>query len=278
MSGPLRSIVLALAVLPVVCRCGYAEENTLRTTVGIPARIDQIVLPGPELIAKPQTDARAPVVLRVVAAFRHGSDYRYDLEYYGLDPGTYDLRDYLVRKDGTETSGLPPIHVVVSSVLPPGQIEPNQLLPAQSPKLGGYRLWAAIGLVVWALGLLVILFARRRRRAAEEAAAGDVVSLADRLLPLVSDAAAGRLPQSGLAELERLLLAFWRRRLNLEGADPAAAIAALRRHPEAGELLRQLDAWLHRPGPAAEVDVESLLRPYRTIPADDAPANVGQHA
>ena len=28
-------------------------------------------------------------------------DHRYDLVYYGLEPGGYDLRDFLRRKDGS---------------------------------------------------------------------------------------------------------------------------------------------------------------------------------
>ena len=64
--------------------------------------------------------------------------------------------------------------------------------------------------------------------------------------------------------LERLLLAFWRRRCDLAGLEPAAALARLRAHPEAGALLRGTDAWLHQPpGRAETVDVEALLAPYR---------------
>ena len=53
-----------------------------------------------------------------------------------------------------------------------------------------------------------------------------------------------------LAELERTLLVYWERRLNLRDRKPAEAIAELRRHPEAGPLFQQLEAWLHRPGSA----------------------------
>ena len=87
-------------------------------------------------------------------------------------------------------------------------------------------------------------------------------------LPLVEDARLGRLPQERRAELERLLLGVWRQRLQLQGQSAAAAIAAMRAHPEAGALLRQLELWLHAPATDGAVDVDALLRPYADLPAD----------
>ena len=95
------------------------------------------------------------------------------------------------------------------------------------------------------------------------------VTLADRLRPLVDAAVAGNLTQGQHAELERLLIGYWRKRLELEKAAPAEFIGVLRNHDEAGPLLRRLEDWLHRPGGAAEpVDVAALLKPYQTIVAD----------
>jgi hypothetical protein len=85
---------------------------------------------------------------------------------------------------------------------------------------------------------------------------------------LVEGALAGQLSQPQLARLERTLLAFWRRRLGLEKADPAEAITTLRAHPEAGPLLEQLEVWLHRPGSRDRVDPARLLAPYQHLPPD----------
>ncbi|MEO6593187.1 MAG: hypothetical protein ABIP94_00370, partial [Planctomycetota bacterium] len=99
-------------------------------------------------------------------------------------------------------------------------------------------------------------------------------SLADRLRPLVEAVAAGRADDAGKAELERLLLAFWRARLGLKQAKAQAALAEMRQHAEAGALLRQLEAWLHMPVPPASLDVAALLAPYRSVSAEsfDEPA------
>jgi hypothetical protein len=125
-----------------------------------------------------------------------------------------------------------------------------------------------VGGVSWLLGLLAILWFGRRRKAATAAADAKPLTVADRLRPLVEAAIAGKLTHKQRAELERTLLAFWRRRLGLEKQKPAEAMALLRAHPEAGQLLEQLEIWLHRPGTAEAVNVTALLRPYQHIPQE----------
>jgi len=83
------------------------------------------------------------------------------------------------------------------------------------------------------------------------------------------------LPPAKLAELERALVSYWRRKLVLEDLAPVEALATLRAHPEASPLVTQLEAWLHRPAGQQTVDVGQLLEPYRNIAPeelDGAPA------
>ena len=134
------------------------------TTVGMPARIEQLVLPGTELEAKPIEDRRTPVVLRIVNSYPHGSAFRYDIVYYGLEPGEFDLKDSVRRKDGSPITDVPSIPIKIEPVLPPGQIEPHRLALAPAPFLGGYRLLLIVGGLVWAAGLAAILLAGRRRQ------------------------------------------------------------------------------------------------------------------
>ncbi|HXG09961.1 MAG TPA: hypothetical protein VNK04_09245 [Gemmataceae bacterium] len=258
-------VVVALTIVLVGTGALRAEDRR-STTVGMAARIDQVVLPGPELEVRPLSD-RSPLVLRIAEVYPHGTAFRYSFVYYGLEPGTFDLRDYLRRKDGSSTADLPPLRVEIQSVLPPGQIEPNPLAMRPSPVLGGYRLLLVGVGILWVAGLLAILLVGRRKKR-DAGAAARPLTVADRLRPLVEKALAGKLTPSQLAELERALLAFWRRRLRLENARPAEAMTLLRAHQEAGPLLAQLEAWLHRPGTAAHVDVAALLRPYQNIPPE----------
>jgi len=238
-------------------------EDQREVTVGMAGRIDQIVLPGPELEVKPNEDRKSPIVLRIAATYPHGTAFRYDLVYYGLEPGAFDLKDYLRRKDGSLTADVSKLPVTIRATLPPGQILPHALEVQAAPALGGYRTALLVGGVVWCLGLAALLFVGRRRKMQTAAAPARPLTLADRLRPLVEGAMAGTLNAVDRAELERTLLAFWRERLALADAKPAEAFAQLREHAEAGLLLRCLEDWLHRPAPALAIDVSELLAPYR---------------
>ena len=263
--------LVALASFLLWCRPAPAEEYipTPTSTVGMPARVDQLVLPGTELEARPLEDRRAKLVVRVVDVFPHGSAFRYNLSYYGLEPGDYDLRDALRRKDGGPTADLPPIPVQVAAILAPGQIEPNALKPAATAFAGRYRTLMALAAATWVAGLVAIVFVGRKRKAIGGDLGPAGPTLADRLRPLVEGAMAGTLGEGQHAELERMLIGYWRHRLGLEALAPGAAIAAIRADPTAGALLAQLEAWLHRPpGSAGPVDVAALLEPYRRIPSE----------
>ncbi len=269
MKRPSAAVVASclLAATLILGQSALRAADLGGATVGMPARIENLVLPGSELEAKPLDDPKKPVVLRIIKTYTHGTAFRYDLVYYGLEAGDFDLREYLRRKDGSTTTGLPALRVKIQSVLDPGQILPRPLEARPSPSLGGYRL-AIIGLgAFWGLGLLGILFFRRRLQAALIERARPL-TLADRLRPLVEQALSGKLSRGEHADLERLLLAFWRKQLRLEESRPAEAFAVLRGHPEAGPLLKQLEFWLHRPASFEPVDLGPLLRPYQNMPAE----------
>jgi hypothetical protein len=257
---------IAILLLAALSAQGLRAAEPDRATVGFPTRLEGIVLPGPELETRP-LDRQAPVVLRVEAAYPHGTAFRYDLVYYGLEPGKYDLRDYLQRKDGTRASDLPSMEVEITSLLPPGQVQPHGLASRRSPFLGGYRTMLWIGGVLWAIGLAAILLVGRRKRRSADGEGDRRLTLAERLRPLVEGAMAGTLSTSQRAELERTLLSFWRQRLALGDLKPGEAFAMLRRHPEAGSLIQRLELWLHHPAPPGSVDIAALLAPYQDADA-----------
>jgi hypothetical protein len=263
------AVTLIFAYVALGASLPDADAPRPATTVGMPARIEQLVLPGTELEAKPIEDRRTPIVLRIVNFYAHGTAFRYDIVYYGLEPGEFDLKDSVRRKDGSPTTDLPSIPVKIEPVLPPGQIEPHRLALAPSPFLGGYRLLLIVGALVWTAGLIAILVAGRRKRGQAILAAVKPVTLADRLKPLVEKALAGTLKEGQHAELERFLIGYWRKRLKLERCAPAEFMPLLRDHDEAGPLFLRLEDWLHRPAGTAEpVDLNALLEPYQSVAAD----------
>ncbi len=268
-TGPRRAAwpLAALMVAAGARLAGALPQAGHESTVGYPAVIEELVLPGSELEAAAQTQ-KSPIVLRVRSVSPHGALFRYDLEWSGLEPGEHDLGDYLRRKDGTSTDELPPIPVRVRSVLPAGQVLPHAPETGALPRFGGYRALMIALAVLWTAGLVWILRSRRRRRVAVAGARPRPRTLAERLRPLVERAMAGQLSAAERSELELGLVAWWRRKLDLHDRTPQETLALLRKHAEAGPLLQGLEDWLHRPAPPADVDVARLLAPYRDLPAD----------
>jgi hypothetical protein len=250
-----------------------ADGEVPQSQVGLSAQIEGVVLPGSELEPRPWEDRQAPIVVRIEATYPHGDAFRYDLVYFGLEPGRYFLREFLQRKDGSSTGDLPPLPVDVVSVLPEGHVPPHDLAETEVPRVGGYRSIMLAGIVAWLVGIVAILLVRRRQHLAQAAAVRHVPTLVERLRPIVEDALQGRLAPEQQAELERLLLNYWRRRLHLEDLKAADAIAQLRKHEEAGAVLRQLELWLHHPTARQTVDVATLLSPYQDLPAEESPVD-----
>jgi hypothetical protein len=271
--GLLRESIGAVFLLVLLIATSQAEGPTTETfksqsTVGLPVAIKQLVLPGGELEPVPWDDSTL-VVLKIEAVFPHGTAFRYDFSYQGLEPGEYDLRKFLKRKDGSSTADLPALPVTIKSLLPPGQIAPHEVAFGPLPWLGGYRTLLTVLTLLWLAGLAWIIYPRRGRNTNTTADSTRPQSLAERLRPLVTRAMQGDVSTAELAELERALEGYWRRRLKLGNLPPAAAIAQLRQHPEAGPLVSQLESWLHRPPDGKQVvDVHALLSPYRNLPAD----------
>ncbi|MEM7309206.1 MAG: hypothetical protein AAF682_21155 [Planctomycetota bacterium] len=269
----MRSLLAALACL-LLAALAFARpqesEAARRSPVGIPQTLRDVVLPGPELEVAP-SDFATPVSVRLAAVRPHGTDFRYDIVYYGLDPGEYDLRDFLRRKTGAPADDLPPLLVTVESVLPPGQVQPSRPTRADLPAVGGYRTWIWVLGIGWVLGLAALLRAGRRRDEETGGPERGPRTVAERLRPLVEAAVAGRLSREEHARLELTLIAFWRKKRGLDGVGAAEALATLREDGEAGPLLRQLEDWLHRPAAGGEgegVDLAALLAPYQNLPAD----------
>jgi hypothetical protein len=122
-----RLTTLALAVLLFAAsRLVAAADFISESSVGFPVRLQQLVLPGSELEAVPWDD-KTLVVVQIEAVYPHGTAFRYDLVYHALEPGEYELRKFLRRKDGTLADDLPPLPVKIKSLLPPGQVRPHQV-------------------------------------------------------------------------------------------------------------------------------------------------------
>ncbi|QDV50078.1 hypothetical protein [Gimesia fumaroli] len=263
----LMRIFAGLAFCLVFTHAGFAESQST-ASVGMSARIEEVILPGSELQVKEIADGD-PIILRIISTHPHGPDmFRYELEYYGLQPGEYNLADFLERKDGTPLGEVSAVPVQVESILAADRVEPNSPDAVSIPRIGGYRLWMTLIFVMWVLGIFLIVFARRKAAAEGEEDEQPPPTLSERLQPMVEKAISGELSNSQMAELEMMLVAFWRKRLHLEQTDVAEVTQILKQHKEAGPLLQQLEILLHRPDASQEVNVAQMLEPYQDLPAE----------
>tara|TARA_R110002095_G_scaffold215072_2_gene208421 strand:- start:11750 stop:12616 length:867 start_codon:yes stop_codon:yes gene_type:complete len=263
----LMTLFSGLVFCFILIQPGFAESLS-NASVGMSARIEEVILPGSELQVKAITDDD-PIILRMISTHPHGSDmFRYELEYYGLQPGEYNLVDFLERKDGSPLREVPAVPVQVESILAADRVEPNSPAAVSVPQIGGYRFWMTAIFVMWVLGVFLILFVRRKPAVAGEEHQQPPLSLSERLQPMVEKAISGELSNSQMAELEMMLVAFWRKRLHLEQTDVAEVTQILKQHEEAGPLLQQLEILLHQPHTDQEVNVAQMLEPYQHLPAE----------
>ena len=108
------------------------------------------------------------------------------------------------------------------------------------------------------------MYGRKKKTSLGQVDGDDGPDLAERLRPLVEQAANGTLDTDGRARLERMVFSHWRERLDLpEDGDVAELHHQLKVHSEAGPLLHGLEDWLHRPPGTATADIPALLAPYR---------------
>ena len=235
--------------------------------IGIEGRLS-VALPKADYRPKPLDD-RTELILRLESVSTlTNKQHRYDFFYMGLEPGTYNLADYLIRPDGSRPDELKDIQIEVRSMLPEnhdGQL--NAYVSRPFPWIGGYRVLLAVIALLWVGGIVAFAYAFRKKRVIETP---PIVmpqpSFAERLCPLVEAAAAGRLSADGKAQLERLLMGYWREKLSLPDLRMAEALARLKAHAQAGDLLRALERWLHRHGGVPVSEVAAVLEPYRTVP------------
>lgn len=244
----------------------HADNRT--PTVGAPGFIEDLVLPGTELTGKPIND-KDPIIVRVVKAIKHGDGFRYEIRFQGLEAGKFDLSQWLIRKDGSEAKGLPAIDIEIKSLLPPGQITPNELEEGWIPQLGGYRRIATAIAILWAIILLGLIFIRPKTKQAEQIHEKQA-SLAELLFALLGKAQNNQVSPGQYAELERMLVGMWRRKLGLEQLPVDEALRKIRDHEQAGPLIRQLERWMHSPKRDQNLDLAALVEPYQQMNLNDA--------
>ncbi|MEC9093809.1 MAG: hypothetical protein VX438_13950, partial [Planctomycetota bacterium] len=151
-TGLEKATVLAQAESP------QTVQSLTTRSLGVSQQIDQLILPGTPLTHKNMDPTTTPLMVRVIRVFPHGDAYRYDISFSGLTQGNFDLRDFLVREDGSSTEDLPPLPVTINSILGKNQVEPNPLKTGILNQYGGYQKAIWIGGGVWLIVLLLLIW------------------------------------------------------------------------------------------------------------------------
>jgi len=231
-------------------------------TVGMTGVVKGLTLGGSELVAK-ELNPEDKMVVRIAQNQPHGELRRYQLEYWGMEPGQYDLRDYLKRIDGSDLSDVDPILVNINAVVVTDNGMLNDLVAGKTPTVGGYRLLAGLAIIVWVIGgILILTYGRKKRSKSGSTQTLRSVTWAEKLRPLLEQSQSGQISAPEQAELERLLVTFWRDKLDLNQVSASQAIDKMKLDPTAGRLISQLENWLHSPTPNKDVDINELLKPY----------------
>lgn len=274
------SVAMLLLVSMATANQPAANQPTklkkLTVKRGLTAQV-QFSHPDASLQSIPDQSMDAEILVRLERMGRNQQGFAYTLWFFGTVAGEYDLSKFVVTGDGSAlpaSQALPPIIAKIVSDLPAGR--GTNLYEIEDPALkaaGGYRatlitfavLWLAVPIAWWYL----------RWNAVRPEPVREVISpptLSDRLRPLVQQASEGRLSVEEQSRLELLIYMFWQRRLSLP-ESLVDALPVMRRHAEAGGLLRSLEAWIHGESSSKpnlnSAEMHELLAPYQSAAADE---------
>ncbi|MCR9198238.1 MAG: hypothetical protein NXI04_06315 [Planctomycetaceae bacterium] len=252
-------------------------DSRVTVTVGMEGFMKQVVLPGSELTVREVDPRRTPVALRIDAVFPHGDELRYDLTFFGLEPGSHNITDYLVRKDGSATDDLPALPVTIKSLLPADDVRPSAPPQGFLTRIGGYQTAMILAGVIWLLGLFAILFLGRGKQdpSAETTAVAEV-SEVEQIRRLINEAMeAEELSADRKAQLDMKVLNFWRSRRHIEDASVSDALEQLREDEQAGPLLAGLERWFYSRNAPSAAEIRQMLDQMKQHSLSEQPATGG---
>jgi hypothetical protein len=226
--------------------------------------------PGKPLQVKPQREVDAPLNVRLQRT--NDNEAKYEARFIGAREGRFDLREYLEHVDGAPPIDLPLMPVQIVSMLPKDQRSDLFDSTVYRPRImGGYRIAWILGILLW-LAVPGVLWAIRYWNKPPLAPPKPVekeITVAEQLRPLIEAASQRMLSTWEKGRLELLLYHFWRERGALTQENMADSIRKLRTLPEAGELIRAVESWLHSNPEDTQVDrspeaILDILKPYQT--------------
>jgi hypothetical protein len=286
--APMPNRVGLRAVLTLALLIGFSLFLTLRKPpvreaawdpYGVPSvgaeALCFLTLERGDIKASPPTD-NAPLVARIQSIQPVDSEkFLYQVSYFGLEKGTFNLTDYLCTPDGRRLrQPILPVHVS-SHVPDSADYVIQNLRLSDHPKPPPYTALLSLSAFVWVAAGLWMFLPRRKKPAPppptipiEEAVKAR--TLEDLLRPLVEKAANKSITAEEKARMEQILFQYWGALLRLDHLNSVEQLRRILDHEEAGALLRTVEQWLYQPD--SEIppeEINKILKPYMDLPITD---------
>ncbi|GAA5494705.1 hypothetical protein Rhal01_00869 [Rubritalea halochordaticola] len=258
-------LFLLLPALVALMSMQHVHAEDKSSPLGMPVKVTDVYIPGSQVEPIPRKNLSSSLVIRILEIKPASEGFRYDMEVYGLDPGTHQLSKYLQYADSKEPVSELDTALEVTVQHPADTLPKPQKLSYSTPSnLSNYRvmLWTLAS--VWILIFLLILFYRKKNK---DASGAEEVKLStyEKIQELVLATAHGDLSHNQQAELERLIIGHWKKQVpGLEFMPTADAITQLRTHTEASPLVLKIEHWLHAPSASVtQKEIEPLLTTFK---------------
>jgi hypothetical protein len=241
--------VIAIAIVAIVAVI-FVRPRKPDDSVNVPLGVEQaaiVTYSGPPVAVAPYKWGVA-VNVRIAKATEQAGARVYDVRYIVNREGTVDLRDYLVDEDGSPLEGLPSFQFHGDPKLSKNLDARIQETEEVRIDVGGHYYATLLGLgVFWIVWLLLLIFYKRPKPPQAAASAPPQPTFTELLRAYLGQLEAGTLDAAAKAKLEMLLLRHWREEAAASEGSMSAALNAIGQNEETGELLRQLESWLHHP-------------------------------
>lgn len=256
------------------------KSPLLLPAVGIETSTD-VVLDRPDY-RPAKTEPQSPLTLRIESVeSQENGEFKYRLLYTGLEPGVFNLTDFLLNPLGGRLKQPLAIVTVHSNIPTRAQFSIVHDQIRYQPKFFPYTILMVVAGLVW-VGAGVRLFRPQKPvpqpvpppQAEQENTETEPQreTLASLLRPLVEKAADKSITSREKAQIEQILFLYWGKHLELDHLDSAEQMRRIRDHTQAGALLRTVDQWLYQPASVIPVEeINTSLAKYESIPADELP-------
>jgi hypothetical protein len=230
-----------------------------------------ITYSGPELIVQPYRFG-VPVNLRIARVIENDGLRTYDIRYMLNTAGEFDICKYLAAKDGSQLTDLPAF-----KVLGLGHLSQNMDQRIQEVETMGIDIWhyyyecIAAVITLWLIWLLLLIFYGREKPELPEEAV-PVETFYDVLSAYLAKLEDKTLDDKGKAQLEMLLINWWREQLGYGDLEMHEVVRRIGRDSSAAPAFHAIQQWLHNPRNSVGTDeLLASLRPYSVKPRGVSP-------